>query len=94
MPTNIAAGITHMKTHLMKVLLAVLVASVAFAAPADAASKKKKKTYHRTQVGAMHYNQNGSYNVYFGNELVGRDPDPSIRAFMRRSGPQPWDGPE
>jgi hypothetical protein len=25
---------------------------------------------------------------------VGRDPDPSIRAFMRRSGPQPWDGPE
>jgi hypothetical protein len=82
-----------MKIHLaMKILLAALVASVAFAAPADAASKKKKKTYHRAQVGAVQYN--GSNDVYFGNTLVGRDPDSSIRAFMRRGGPQPWDGPE
>jgi hypothetical protein len=80
-----------MKIHL---LVATLVASVAFAAPADAASKKKKKTYPGAQVGAVQYKQNGSNDVYFGNTLVGRDPDPSIRAFMRRSGPQPWDGPE
>ena len=79
-----------MKIHL---LVAALVASVAFAAPADAASKKKKKTYHRTQVGAVHYKQSGSNDVYVGSELVGRDPDPSIRAFMRRN-PHIWDGPE
>ena len=78
----------------IQLLVAALVAAVALAAPADAASKKKKKTYHRAQASAMQYNQNGSYNVYFGNKLVGRDPDPSIRAYMRRSGPQPWDGPE
>jgi hypothetical protein len=41
-----------MKIHL---LVATLVASVAFAAPADAASKKKKKTYHGAQVGAVQY---------------------------------------
>lgn len=83
-----------MKIH---VLVAALVASVAFAAPADAASKKKKKPYHRAQFGAqagtLHYKQNGSYDVYVGNELVGRDPDPSIRASMRRN-PHLWDGPE
>jgi hypothetical protein len=78
-----------MKIHL---LVAALVASVALAAPADAASKKKKKTYHR-QTSAVQYKQNGSYDVYVGNELVGRDPDPSIRAFMRRN-PHIWDGPE
>ena len=83
-------GITHMKIHL---LVAALVASVAFAAPADAASKKKKKTYHRAPVSTMQYKQNGSYDVYVGNELVGRDPDPSIRASMRRN-PHIWDGPE
>ena len=82
-----------MKTDLhMKVLLAALVASVAFAAPADAASKKKKKTYHRAQASAVQY-KSGSNNVYVGNELVGRDPDPPIRAFMRRN-PHIWDGPE
>ena len=80
-----------MKIHL---LVAAFVASVAIATPADAASKKKKKTDHRAQAGAMHYQQNGSSDVYFNNVLVGRDPDPSIRAYMRRGGPQPWDGPE
>jgi hypothetical protein len=79
-----------MKIH---ILVAALVASVAFAMPADAASKKKKKTYHRTQSGTVHYKQNNSGDVYVGNELVGRDPDPSIRAFMRRN-PNIWDGPE
>jgi hypothetical protein len=79
-----------MKIH---ILVAALVASVALAAPADAASKKKKKTYHRAQASAVQYKQNNSSDVYVGNELVGRDPDPSIRAFMRRN-PHIWDGPE
>ena len=78
-----------MKIH---ILVAALVASVALAVPADAASKKKKKTYHRTQ-SAVQYQQRNSNDVYVGNELVGRDPDPSIRAFMRRN-PNIWDGPE
>jgi hypothetical protein len=77
----------------IQILVAALVASMALAMPADAASKKKKKTYHRAQAGTMQYRQNNSNDVYVGNELVGRDPDPSIRAFMRRN-PHIWDGPE
>jgi hypothetical protein len=78
-----------MKIH---ILVAALVTSIAFAMPAEAASKKKKKTY-RAQSSAVQYKQNTSNDVYVGNELVGRDPDPSIRAFMRRN-PHIWDGPE
>ena len=75
------------------ILVAALVASVAFAAPADAASKKKKKVVHRAPIGAVHYRSNPSYDVYVSGELVGRDPDPSIRAYMMRN-PHIWDGPE
>jgi hypothetical protein len=78
-----------MKTH---ILLAALVASVAFAVPADAASKKKKKVGHRAPIGAV-YSKANSQGVYVGGELVGRDPDPSIRAYMMRN-PHVWDGPE
>jgi hypothetical protein len=77
-----------MKTH---ILLAALVASVAFAAPADAASKKKKKVGHRAPISAVH-SKAYSNDVYVGGEYQGRDPDPSIRAFMMRS-PGIWDGP-
>ena len=79
----------HMKIH---ILLAALVASVAVATPADAASKKKKKVMHRAPIGAA-YSKTPSYDVYVGGELVGRDPDPSIRAFMMRN-PHIWDGPQ
>ena len=79
-----------MKIH---ILAAALVASVAFAAPADAASKTKKKVVHRAPIGAVHSRANSSYDVYVSGELVGRDPDPSIRAYMMRN-PHIWDGPE
>jgi len=79
-----------MKIH---ILVAALVASVALAAPADAASKKKKKVAHRAPVSAIYAKPNSSYDVYVSGELVGRDPDPSIRAFMMRN-PHIWDGPE
>ncbi len=81
-----------MKIHL---LMAALVASVALAAPADAASKKKKKTAHHAPAGTVHSKANSysSYDVYVSGELVGRDPDPSIRAYMMRN-PHIWDGPE
>jgi hypothetical protein len=81
-----------MKIH---ILVAAFVASVAFAAPADAASQKKKKAVHRAPIGASYSKANSysSYNVYVSGELVGRDPDLSIRSYMMRN-PHPWDGPE
>jgi hypothetical protein len=78
-----------MKIH---ILVAALVASVAFATPADAAPKKKKKVAHRAPIGAV-YSKANSHDVYVSGELVGRDPDPSIRAYMMRN-PHIWDGPE
>ena len=47
---------------------------------------------HRAKVGTV-YSSPASNDVYVGGELVGRDPDPSIRAFMMRN-PHIWDGPE
>ena len=81
-----------MKIH---ILIAALIASVALAAPADAASRKKQKAAHRAPVGAVYSKSNAlsSYDVYVSGELVGRDPDPSIRAYMMRN-PHIWDGPE
>jgi hypothetical protein len=77
----------------MHILVAALLASFALAAPADAASKKKKKTAHRAPSSAVDQKSNSSYDVYVSGELVGRDPDPSIRAYMMRN-PHIWDGPE
>ena len=86
-----------MKIH---ILVVALVASVAIAAPAiaasaDAASQKKKKTVHRAPVSSAYAkaNSRSSNDVYVSGELVGRDPDPSIRAYMMRN-PHIWDGPE
>ncbi len=73
--------------------LAVVVAaliSVAIAAPAEAASKKRKKAAHRAPIAAVQP-ATSSYDVYVGGELVGRDPDPAIRSYMRRD-PKPWEG--
>jgi hypothetical protein len=80
----------QMKTQ---VLVAALVASVALSAPSEAASKKRKKVVDRAPVAEMQKSAPQSYDVYVSGELVGRDPDPSIRAFMRRN-PHIWDGPE
>ena len=80
-----------MKIH---ILLAALVALMALAAPADAASKKHKKQVHRAPVGAVQApGYARSQDVYVNGEYVGRDPDPNIRAFMMRN-PHIWDGPE
>jgi hypothetical protein len=74
-------------------LPAVLIASFALALPADAASKKRKKPTQRAPIATVQKSAPSPYDVYVGNELVGRDPDPAIRAFMRRN-PHIWDGPE
>jgi hypothetical protein len=50
---------------------------------------------HRAPIGTVYSKPipQSSYDVYVSGELVGRDPDPSIRAFMMRN-PHIWDGPE
>lgn len=80
----------------MKIAAIILSLTVAAAmtAPAEAAAKKRKKVVQRTHHGLVQARPSGrSYDVYVGNELVGRDPDPSIRAYMMRN-PHIWDGPE
>lgn len=78
-----------MKLH----ILAALIASAALAFPAEAASAKKhKRTVHHATSGAVQP-QPDANDVYVGSVLTGRDPDPNIRAYLRRS-PAPWDGPD
>ncbi len=80
-----------MKCH---VLGLALVVSLAMAAPVDAAAKKRKKLTHRAPIGAVQPRPSTDpYGAYVGGELVGRDPDPSIRSYIMRN-PQPWDGPD
>jgi len=74
------------------VLAMALIASVALAAPAEAASKKRKKMPHRANQSAVQSKVH-SHDVYVGGELVGRDPDPFIRLMIMRN-PRIWDGPE
>ena len=78
----------------LAILVAALIASVAMVSPADAASKKRKKAVHRTTIDAVQAKAAAnSHDVYVSGELVGRDPDPSIRAYMMRN-PHIWDGPQ
>jgi hypothetical protein len=82
----------------MKLLLfvAALIASVALAAPAEAAAKKHKKAVHRTSVSRVHARPgvaSDPYSVYVSGEYIGRDPDLNIRAYMTRN-PHIWDGPD
>jgi hypothetical protein len=79
-----------MKIHALAV---ALVASVALAAPTDAAPKKRsKKEVERAPVGEVYSRTHPHpHDVWFGGEYVGRDPDPNIRALMMRS-PRMYDG--
>jgi hypothetical protein len=68
------------------VLVTALIAAVAFAAPAEA--KKRKQAQPQKPAIA----QKDPYAVYdFDGRLAGRDPDPNIRAAIRKS-PRPWEG--
>jgi hypothetical protein len=84
------------RSIVMPVFLAALVASAVVAAPAEAATKKHKKTVHRAPVSAVAPRPgiaSDPYSVYVSGEYIGRDPDPNIRAYMVRN-PHQWDGPE
>ena len=68
-------------------LAIALIAAVAFAAPADA--KKRKQVRHDQKPAAA---QNDPYAVIdFDGRIAGRDPDPNIRAAIRKD-PRPWEG--
>jgi len=69
------------------VLVATLIAAVALAAPAEAAAKKRKHVQQKPAVV-----QPNGYTVYdFDGRVAGRDPDPFIRAMIRKD-PRPWEG--
>jgi hypothetical protein len=79
-----------MKIHTLAVALIV---SAALAAPAEAASKKRKKQIHRAPVNEVYSHSNRHpHEVWYGGDYVGRDPDPHIRSFMIRN-PRIYDGP-
>lgn len=69
------------------VLAASLLAAAVVSAPAEAA-KKRKQVPHQ-QPAAM---QNDSSTVRdYSGQVAGRDPDPNIRAMIRKD-PRPWEG--
>ena len=66
------------------VLATALIAAVAVAAPAEAASKKKHKRVAMQQATIV---SQDPYMVIDGNgEILGRDPDPFIRMMLRKDG--------
>jgi len=68
------------------VLATTLIAAVALAAPAEAAKKRKPVQQKPAVV------QPNGYTVYdFDGRVAGRDPDPFIRAMIRKD-PRPWEG--
>jgi len=77
----------------MKVRIVVLaIATLAIAVPAEAASKNKHRQ-NRHAATVLSQPAADANDVYVGSVLTGRDPDPNIRAYLRRS-PAPWDGPD
>jgi predicted lipoprotein with Yx(FWY)xxD motif len=70
------------------VLATALITAVALAAPAEAASKKRKQMQQQKPAIV----QPNGYTVYdFDGRVAGRDPDPNIRAAIRKD-PRPWEG--
>jgi hypothetical protein len=75
-------------TMKIPVLGATLIAAVALAAPAEAAAKKQRKPVQQKPAVV----QPNGYTVYdFDGRVAGRDPDPFIRAMIRKD-PRPWEG--
>jgi hypothetical protein len=69
------------------IVATALIAAVALAAPAEAAKKRKVAAYQKPAVV-----QNDPYVVLdYDGRVAGRDPDPNIRAAIRKS-PRPWQG--
>jgi hypothetical protein len=78
-------------------LATALIAAVAVAAPAEAASRKKQKVSNVQAPATYSYrdrvppSRQHPYGVYGADgELLGMDPDPNVRLQIRRD-PKPWD---
>lgn len=69
------------------ILAAGLIASIAFAVPAEAAKKRKSGPAAQPAVAL----NDPDAVVDFSGRLAGRDPDPNIRAMIRKD-PRPWEG--
>lgn len=80
----------------ISVLVTALTAAIAVAftaPPADAAGKKRKQVQqhkvHKQKPAVAHHDP---YEVIdFDGRVAGRDPDPFIRAMIRKD-PRPWEG--
>lgn len=71
----------------LPVLATALIAAVALAAPSEAATKKRKQVQQKPVA-----TQPNGITVYdYDGRVAGRDPDPFIRAMIRKD-PRPWEG--
>jgi hypothetical protein len=66
----------------MTVCTAVVVAAIASSALAPAASAA---VYGQSQPANHQHSSNPAFDVYVNGEYIGSDPDPNIRAQLRRS---------
>jgi hypothetical protein len=78
-----------MKFPFAACLVSAAFAIASLAGPADAAQKRKPVKQPKPPYAAV---QNDPYTVYdYDGRVAGRDPDPNIRAAIRRD-PRPWEG--
>jgi hypothetical protein len=70
-----------MKIHYLAV---ALIMSVALAAPAEAAKKRKKEVQRAPVSNVYPFAGPHPHDVWFGGYHVGRDPDPNVRSYMLR----------
>jgi hypothetical protein len=90
MPANPTNRCMTMKTLVLSA--AIVTAAALVTVPADAASKKRKKVTASNPSVTTSYARRDSNTVYNSDgTIIGTDPDPFIRAMMRRS-PKPWLG--
>jgi len=69
-----------------KMLVAAAVVATAIASPALAQTTKSPSDFVQSR---QQHSANPSYDVYVNGEYVGSDPDPNIRAQLRRGhGPE------
>ena len=78
-----------MKFPVVACLVSAAFAVTTLAAQAEPAHKRKQVKRQKPPITAM---QHDPYTVYdYDGRVAGRDPDPNIRAAIRRD-PRPWEG--
>jgi len=72
-----------MRIHPLTLLLSAIALAVLVAAPAEAAKTRKRHPHVAEYVPPSGYPR-GPNSVWFGNDYLGADPDPRIRAELLR----------